>query len=132
MVICMLTHIWLLLTFVMSLYLLLIFFFSSRRRHTILQGDWSSDVCSSDLWPVEDGSFLTEAVFAQPNLLFLSWGAGGACFRSRRFFFPCEFVHALEKGRASLLMVGRPVQVAGNRDRKSVVEGKRVDVCGVG
>src|SRR5256885_10635941 len=24
-------------------------FFSSRRRHTILQGDWSSDVCSSDL-----------------------------------------------------------------------------------
>src|SRR5256885_10023967 len=28
------------------------FFFSSRRRHTRLQGDWSSDVCSSDL---EDG-----------------------------------------------------------------------------
>src|SRR2546426_8783030 len=28
---------------------MLIFFFSSRRRHTRLQGDWSSDVCSSDL-----------------------------------------------------------------------------------
>src|SRR3989454_3925802 len=28
---------------------LLFFFFSSRRRHTRLQGDWSSDVCSSDL-----------------------------------------------------------------------------------
>src|SRR2546426_3573324 len=27
----------------------LLFFFSSRRRHTRLQGDWSSDVCSSDL-----------------------------------------------------------------------------------
>src|SRR6266566_6059921 len=27
------------------------FFFSSRRRHTRLQGDWSSDVCSSDLIP---------------------------------------------------------------------------------
>ena len=26
-----------------------IVFFSSRRRHTRLQGDWSSDVCSSDL-----------------------------------------------------------------------------------
>src|SRR5256885_16349598 len=26
------------------------FFFSSRRRHTRLQGDWSSDVCSSDLY----------------------------------------------------------------------------------
>src|SRR5574341_1881391 len=25
------------------------FFFSSRRRHTSLVGDWSSDVCSSDL-----------------------------------------------------------------------------------
>src|SRR6266446_6041850 len=28
-----------------------IFFFSSRRLHTSLQGDWSSDVCSSDLGP---------------------------------------------------------------------------------
>src|SRR5207248_4764314 len=26
------------------------FFFSSRRRHTRSYGDWSSDVCSSDLW----------------------------------------------------------------------------------
>src|SRR5688500_19379127 len=26
-----------------------LFCFSSRRRHTRLQGDWSSDVCSSDL-----------------------------------------------------------------------------------
>src|SRR5256885_11204166 len=30
-------------------------FFSSRRRHTRLQGDWSSDVCSSDLgWAPTD------------------------------------------------------------------------------
>src|SRR6266487_2487203 len=27
----------------------LLFFFSSRRRHTRWTGDWSSDVCSSDL-----------------------------------------------------------------------------------
>src|SRR5256885_16735009 len=33
------------------------FFFSSRRRHTRLQGDWSSDVCSSDL-----GDSMAEAV----------------------------------------------------------------------
>src|SRR5256885_16854773 len=32
-------------------------FFSSRRRHTRLQGDWSSDVCSSDL--VANGVFTT-------------------------------------------------------------------------
>src|SRR5713226_10270861 len=28
------------------------FFFSSRRRHTRWTGDWSSDVCSSDLFVV--------------------------------------------------------------------------------
>src|SRR5437762_6144320 len=28
---------------------LMLFFFSSRRRHTRYIGDWSSDVCSSDL-----------------------------------------------------------------------------------
>src|SRR5256885_13596017 len=33
--------------------LLFFFFFSSRRRHTRLQGDWSSDVCSSDLCLVQ-------------------------------------------------------------------------------
>src|SRR2546426_9251090 len=32
-----------------SIIFVVIFFFSSRRRHTRLQGDWSSDVCSSDL-----------------------------------------------------------------------------------
>src|SRR5256885_8899940 len=31
-----------------------LFFFSSRRRHTRLQGDWSSDVCSSDLSQIDD------------------------------------------------------------------------------
>src|SRR5262245_14372932 len=29
---------------------MLVFFFSSRRRHTRCLSDWSSDVCSSDLW----------------------------------------------------------------------------------
>src|SRR5256885_8974397 len=56
----------------------LCFFFSSRRRHTRLQGDWSSDVCSSDLdasssGPDEDfyalsapgGSFVSVNIFAQ-------------------------------------------------------------------
>src|SRR5205807_7673307 len=35
-----------------------LFFFSSRRRHTRLQGDWSSDVCSSDL-----------EAFTRPNVM---------------------------------------------------------------
>src|SRR5690349_25136329 len=41
------------------------FFFSSRRRHTRSLGDWSSDVCSSDLRrqcvPVDAGRGLVEA-----------------------------------------------------------------------
>src|SRR5437764_11040571 len=32
-----------------ALLCLLFFFFSSRRRHTRYIGDWSSDVCSSDV-----------------------------------------------------------------------------------
>ena len=42
------------------------FFFSSRRRHTRYIGDWSSDVCSSDLAIANaddfDNSEYTEAV----------------------------------------------------------------------
>src|SRR5207249_5360237 len=30
------------------------FFFSSRRRHTRSKRDWSSDVCSSDLFNIHD------------------------------------------------------------------------------
>src|SRR5256885_17232428 len=37
------------------------FFFSSRRRHTRLQGDWSSDVCSSDLHAAPPFSFAIAA-----------------------------------------------------------------------
>src|SRR2546430_5450572 len=33
--------------------LFLFFFFSSRRRHTRFDCDWSSDVCSSDLWGID-------------------------------------------------------------------------------
>src|SRR5437879_7243541 len=54
------------------LFFAVFFFFSSRRRHTRYIGDWSSDVCSSDLRPgqghdleveggeVAVGSFLAE------------------------------------------------------------------------
>src|SRR5437763_16157518 len=43
---------------VRSRYRIFLFFFSSRRRHTRYIGDWSSDVCSSDLKPcaLRDGS----------------------------------------------------------------------------
>src|SRR5690348_18454370 len=37
------------------------FFFSSRRRHTRWTGDWSSDVCSSDLHDLRLHVFVAEA-----------------------------------------------------------------------
>src|SRR2546426_5028619 len=43
------------------------FFFSSRRRHTRLQGDWSSDVCSSDL----------DEAFRKASSAAGSWAASG-------------------------------------------------------
>src|SRR5262249_57184978 len=46
---------------------LLLFFFSSRRRHTRLVSDWSSDVCSSDLRPMDPcaGAVITAAGLGQ-------------------------------------------------------------------
>src|SRR5690348_18317254 len=44
---------------VISIYFFFFFFFSSRRRHTRWTGDWSSDVCSSDLRP--DGDLVLAA-----------------------------------------------------------------------
>src|SRR5256885_3570847 len=45
-----------------------VLFFSGRRRHTSLQGDWSSDVCSSDLGagpPVDRPYVVADHVLAQ-------------------------------------------------------------------
>src|SRR5256885_5509923 len=44
------------------------FFFSSRRRHTRLQGDWSSDVCSSDLVRT-DAHHVVVAIDDHPQIL---------------------------------------------------------------
>src|SRR5256885_2535478 len=41
---------------------MIFFFFSSRRRHTRLQGDWSSDVCSSDLNELDGEDYDLNAV----------------------------------------------------------------------
>src|SRR2546426_10447955 len=43
-----------------------VFFLSSRRRHTRLQGDWSSDVCSSDLYE-ESGCLMVVGADASAN-----------------------------------------------------------------
>src|ERR1022692_971330 len=52
----------------------LFFFFSSRRRHTRLQGDWSSDVCSSDL--SHDCLVVVITVFAALGVIMLMTPSG--------------------------------------------------------
>ena len=60
------------------------FFFSSRRRHTRLQGDWSSDVCSSDLL-LRNGGFQWFSVkeLKVPMVPYLEMGGSNVfCLRS--------------------------------------------------
>src|SRR2546430_13295482 len=49
----------------------MLFFFSSRRRHTRFDCDWSSDVCSSDLW--KDGIFTRAVLYDIPQLKGVDW-----------------------------------------------------------
>src|SRR5690606_11525948 len=44
------------------------FFFSSRRRHTRFSRDWSSDVCSSDLFPTVRMAQLAALIHRNGNL----------------------------------------------------------------
>src|SRR2546426_1003453 len=53
------------------------FFFSSRRRHTRLQGDWSSDVCSSDLTADATVADTSDATFKITGSLTLTAPNGG-------------------------------------------------------
>src|SRR2546426_8231043 len=62
------------------------FFFSSRRRHTRLQGDWSSDVCSSDLYVIssyrEHGQALARGVPANAVMAEL-FGKATGCSKGK-------------------------------------------------
>src|SRR2546426_9743126 len=58
------------------------FFFSSRRRHTRLQGDWSSDVCSSDLISTWRGLAWRLAAGVLSRILSRSRRGGGFLSRS--------------------------------------------------
>src|SRR5256885_6396561 len=78
--------------FYSAFFLLYFFFFSSRRRHTRLQGDWSSDVCSSDLillplvllairrasFPLLTTAFTLLILFGHPETMLHVVAIGGA------------------------------------------------------
>src|SRR5256885_5588273 len=66
--------------------MLFFFFFSSRRRHTRLQGDWSSDVCSSDLrsqWLHADLEQLAPCLELAPEKVRLHLSGVGGAFGAR-------------------------------------------------
>src|SRR3989442_2828904 len=86
------------------------FFFSSRRRHTRCGRDWSSDVCSSDL-------FLRLTNPAQERLAHELTGLAPEGFTRVRF---------VTGGAEANEMA---IQLA-RRDRESVGEGKRGDLGG--
>src|SRR5436189_820819 len=50
------------------------FFFSSRRRHTRYIGDWSSDVCSSDLWRPNAAATSSTSSVVSPDAISRSGG----------------------------------------------------------
>src|SRR2546429_4420272 len=57
---------------------MVVFFFSSRRRHTRCSRDWSSDVCSSDLWNVgwtKSGAIVPEKIDGKYWMYFLGTSA---------------------------------------------------------
>src|SRR5438270_7642651 len=62
----------------MFMVFLFFFFFSSRRRHTRFDCDWSSDVCSSDLFPPSCSPFSGKSSWKMNTDSFES-GNGSAC-----------------------------------------------------
>src|SRR5690348_17373049 len=109
MVICMLTAIRLLLTF---------FFFSSRIRHTRWTGDWSSDVCSSDLgvtFPVPTVGFRSLVPVLVPRRL---WDQANA---ADSITFDAAFVAGPALAGVAVTLVGATFAIALQADRKSVV-----------
>src|SRR5207248_3641321 len=82
------------------------FFFSSRRRHTRSYGDWSSDVCSSDLkrfeaiWPDTPGLGAHAFAVGERSVIFAGdYGAPSSITQ----YFPesgrSEMGHAIADGQ---------------------------------
>src|SRR5690348_18467639 len=81
----------------MTILRLCYFFFSSRRRHTIWTGDWSSDVCSSDLF-----ALVSDTEMFAPETPSLCVGLRGMCYTE------------LEADRKSVVY-GKSVDLGGRR-----------------
>src|SRR2546426_4386246 len=104
------------------------FFFSSRRRHTRLQGDWSSDVCSSDLTTRSSCSralvpmplYSTSKCRARLSGFFMRVYPFGTCSARRgRLFCSAEDAHTIGPPRRTRQGAGRP---AHSGERNDVID----------
>src|SRR2546421_4254577 len=93
-------------------FLLSFFFFSSRRRHTISDRDWSSDVCSSDL---HGGEILPVATL---NLILI----GSLELEHREFFGPALLNDLAGHGRFRGVVAHKDLLVAVNSQHFAKIE----------
>src|SRR5688500_19990718 len=77
------------------------FFFSSRRRHTRLQGDWSSDVCSSDLAVGQSEPIPWASLRLTQDLVYWMWAVN--TYPTPR----TDFTKVGCLGSSSILQIGR-------------------------
>src|SRR5205807_7161188 len=101
----------------------MLFFFSSRRRHTRLQGDWSSDVCSSDLSStpsVTPGMTMSENKRSNGSGLAMIFRASAGPLASM-VLYPSEFIW-LMTDRSEERRVGKESRAwcAGDQSKKNV------------
>src|SRR2546429_9753089 len=105
----------------------MLFFFSSRRRHTRCSRDWSSDVCSSDLF---GNALSTLSIFTFPLSDFQLLVAAG--FLKKGFARDQPGFGAVMDGVGGLLACLIAVAPKRNRAVRAVfVDGVKVEVEGV-
>src|SRR3989442_4538514 len=86
-------------------------FFSSRRRHTICGRDWSSDVCSSDLFAGTSGyaEALRQRLAHRTRIeRAATLDEGGSAFRAA--VYPMEIGRASWRGRAEIFGGARSLE----------------------
>src|SRR5574337_804022 len=100
----------------------ILFFFSSRRRHTRLSGDWSSDVCSSDLFELWCWRRLLRVPWSarrsnQSILKDISLGCSleGMMLKLKLQYFG----HHMQRGEKTLMLGGIGGRRRGSRDCRS-------------
>src|SRR2546426_332083 len=91
------------------------FFFSSRRRHTRLQGDWSSDVCSSDLVLRRGGIYRLREVAADLDRQAVAPGIRDARAAAERVLEKVQVVEAPVRAEAAELDALRALRQGGMR-----------------